>query len=257
MKPKAITIFDLDGTLLNEKSEITKEVASAMSELKKNNVLPIIATGRTNIEIKTIAEAAGITSFITMNGQYVEIEGKGIYENKIEQKIVQDLLTATQAKGHELGFYTPEEIFVTGHTPVVSAAYEIIHSNIPPIDPKFYLKKPLNMLLVICENGDEFYKENFPELKFFRNGPSSMDTISKEGSKGHGIRKLIETLDYFDVPTYGFGDGPNDVELLGACDYKIAMGNAVPALKEVADFVTKKNTEGGIVHALRHYSLIE
>lgn len=35
MKPKAITIFDLDGTLLNEKSEITKEVASAMSELKK------------------------------------------------------------------------------------------------------------------------------------------------------------------------------------------------------------------------------
>ena len=113
------------------------------------------------------------------------------------------------------------------------------------------------MLLVICENGDEFYKENFPELKFFRNGPSSMDTISKEGSKGHGIRKLIETLDYFDVPTYGFGDGPNDVELLGACDYKIAMGNAVPALKEVADFVTKKNTEGGIVYALRHYSLIE
>ena len=58
------------------------------------------------------------------------------------------------------------------------------------------------------------------------------------------------------MPTFGFGDGSNDFALLEACDYKIAMGNGLPELKEIADFVTLKNTEGGIVHALNHFELI-
>lgn len=59
-----------------------------------------------------------------------------------------------------------------------------------------------------------------------------------------------------DVPTFAFGDGPNDFDLFKACDFKIAMGNAVDGLKEIADFVTKTNLEGGINHALKHYQLI-
>ena len=43
---RAITFFDLDGTLLDAKSKITPEVAKAMNALKENNVLPVIATGR-------------------------------------------------------------------------------------------------------------------------------------------------------------------------------------------------------------------
>jgi len=34
------------------------------------------------------------------------------------------------------------------------------------------------------------------------------------------------------------------------------MGNAYDELKELATFITKKNTEGGIVHALKHFELI-
>jgi hydroxymethylpyrimidine pyrophosphatase-like HAD family hydrolase len=34
------------------------------------------------------------------------------------------------------------------------------------------------------------------------------------------------------------------------------MGNGIQELKELADFVTLKNTEGGIVHALKHFDLI-
>ncbi len=37
---RAITFFDLDGTLLDAKSKITPEVAKAMNALKENNVLP-------------------------------------------------------------------------------------------------------------------------------------------------------------------------------------------------------------------------
>ncbi|WP_071131540.1 Cof-type HAD-IIB family hydrolase [Enterococcus timonensis] len=256
MKPKAITFFDLDGTLLNKQSQVDPDVAQAMQTLRKNNILPVIATGRTNPEIIDIAKAAGIDSFITMNGQYVEIAGKEVYSDILDVGVVERMLHFAQSRGDELGFYNHKKIRVTTHTALMKKAYDFIHSDLPEIDPEFFQKEELNMLLVLGTDGDDEYIKNFPELKFFRNGPFSIDTIDKDGSKGHGVRKLLENMNYLDVPTYGFGDGPNDMELLGACKYKIAMGNARDTLKEQADFVTKKNTDGGIVYALRHFDLI-
>ena len=47
-----------------------------------------------------------------------------------------------------------------------------------------------------------------------------------------------------------FGDGPNDLEMFDYVGLKIAMGNAVPELKDKADFVTKSVEEDGILYAL-------
>ncbi|MET1239649.1 HAD hydrolase family protein, partial [Enterococcus faecalis] len=46
-KMKAITFFDLDGTLLDGTSQITPEITAAVAALKDNQILPLIATGRT------------------------------------------------------------------------------------------------------------------------------------------------------------------------------------------------------------------
>lgn len=60
MTYQALAFFDLDGTLLDQHSKITPEITEAMTQLKANRVLPIIATGRTEAEIYHIREAAGI-----------------------------------------------------------------------------------------------------------------------------------------------------------------------------------------------------
>ena len=257
MKPQALVFFDLDGTLLDAHSKITPEVAAAMAQLKKNNIIPVIATGRTNPEIIDIADAAGIDALITMNGQYVQIAGEEVYSDLIAPDVARRLRDAALKKGDELGFYNHKKIRVTAHTETLIKAYEFIHSAIPEVDPDFFEKEPLNMLLVLSTEGDDYYFDAFPELRFFRNGPDSIDTISADGSKGHGIKKLIENMGFEGVPTYGFGDGPNDIDLLSACDTKVAMGNARPELMALADFVTHKNTEGGIVYGLQHFGLID
>ena len=51
MNYKALAFFDLDGTLLDEHSQITPEISEAMHRLRQNDVLPIIATGRTETEV--------------------------------------------------------------------------------------------------------------------------------------------------------------------------------------------------------------
>ena len=166
------------------------------------------------------------------------------------------MLEHVQIQGHQLSFYNHQHIWCTAHTQTMIDAYNFIHSNVPEINPQAYLDHPINMLLILSQSGDEYYHEQFPDLTFYRNGPYSIDTVKKGISKGAGVKRLKQELNLVDVPTFGFGDGPNDFSLLEACDNKIAMGNAYNDLKELSTFITKKNTEGGIVHALKHFDLI-
>lgn len=253
---RAVAFFDLDGTLLDGQSKITPEITQAMSQLKKNHVLPVIATGRTEIEILDIREQAGITSNIVMNGSFIRVDGNPVYSSYFTEEECQKMYDLTTENGHLLSYYNEERIWCTGHNQTLIDAYNFIHSDIPPVEPLGFKQHPVKMLLVLSHSGDEVYHKAFPELTFYRNGPHSIDIVKKGISKGTGVATLMDEMNLTDVPTYGFGDGPNDYALLEACDYKIAMGNAVSELKELSDFVSKKNTEGGIVHALKHFDLI-
>ena len=52
-----------------------------------------------------------------------------------------------------------------------------------------------------------------------------------------------------------FGDGGNDVKLMDAAGTAVAMGNAVPALKEHATAVTGRNSEDGVAVYLEEHVL--
>lgn len=253
---KALAFFDLDGTLLNAQSEVTDDIKIALAQLRSNGIMPVIATGRTNIEISRIAQDAGITSFITMNGQHVIHEGKVIYSQHIDEDICRKLSEKSIALGNDLGFYTPTTIRVTKHSPQVIDAYSYIHTGLPPENPTYYVESPINMMLLIGENHDTIYHQEFPELTFFRNTPFATDVISTGGSKGKGVQEYLKALGIDNLTTYAFGDGPNDIDLFNACDYGIAMGNAVPELKDLASFVSTANTDRGIINALEHLNLI-
>ena len=49
------------------------------------------------------------------------------------------------------------------------------------------------------------------------------------------------------------GDQRNDVELIRWAGIGVAMGNAVPELKAVADWITRSNDDDGVAHALAHF----
>ncbi|MFB8528814.1 Cof-type HAD-IIB family hydrolase [Enterococcus casseliflavus] len=256
MTYKALTFFDLDGTLLDEHSQITSEITEAMAMLRKNQVLPIIATGRTEPEVTAIREAAGITSNIVMNGAFIRIDGKEVFSDTLEPELCARMFQAVKDNGDELCYYNEKGYWATGHTEEMIGAYNYVRSPLPEIDPLHYETDRTNMLLVLGVGNDAYYHERFPELTFYRNTPFSIDVVKAGTSKGTGVKTLVELLGLEDVPTFGFGDGSNDFALLEACDHKIAMGNGIQELKELADFVTLKNTEGGIVHALKHFDLI-
>lgn len=252
---RAITFFDLDGTLLNGQSQVDDEVAEAMKELKRNKVLPVIATGRSEVEIDGFKEQAGIDSSIVLNGQFIRVGAEVIHQDIFSDELCRDFYQFTLAQNHELAFYNAREIWVKRITEPMKKAYEYFHINLPEIKEQSEL--PVNMLLVLGEDDkDELYHQAFPDLTFYRNSPYSIDIVQKGASKGEGVKKLVSKLGLSGVPTFGFGDGLNDLALFEGCDTSIAMGNAVDEAKQAADYITTKNTDNGIINALKHFELI-
>ena len=79
---------------------------------------------------------------------------------------------------------------------------------------------------------------------------------SAAGGKTIGIREFLKAKGIAREETMAFGDGENDMGMLEFVHIGVAMGNAEPCVKEIADHVTSSVDEGGIMNALISFDLI-
>ncbi|GBG97144.1 Cof-type HAD-IIB family hydrolase [Lactococcus termiticola] len=254
---RALAFFDLDGTLLNAESKVDAEVAWAIAKIRENGVLPLIATGRGHFELGPIMEATGITGAIAMNGQYIVLDGEVLYKEAIPKTSIKKLAEAAQSQQEALAYYDDNGYWVDQMNDFVKRAYGHTHMPLPAVDSEKAWQGEVYMMLALTDQLSQvdFYREAVPELNFFMNTPTSIDITNISTNKGTGVKHLKEVLG-FTGETYAFGDGRNDLHLLSACDHKTAMGNAVPELMELADFVTTANTDHGIVNAFEHWGIL-
>ena len=254
---KGFVFFDLDGTLLNGHSQVDESTKKAIQALKENGYEPFLATGRSPAEVQEIMHAANIHSGIFMNGQVILFQDELVYTSEIPKEIVAEFHEWTKRDGYGLTAYNHEIFYLVQDSEGAKDAYGYIHTTPPELNEHFYQHHPIYMMLFISlPPAEEKYKQKFPMLDFLRNTPYSVDIISKGNSKAEGIRRLLKHLNQEDARTYAFGDGPNDIEMLQAVQHPVAMGNALPILKEIAEFITTDNTDNGIVNGLKHYGLI-
>ena len=74
-------------------------------------------------------------------------------------------------------------------------------------------------------------------------------------SKGEGLKKLAELLGVTIPETMALGDAENDLSILKEAGLSVAMGNAVPAVKELCDVETGICEENGWAQAIDEYVL--
>lgn len=256
-KPEAIVFFDLDGTLFNSQIEVLPSSYQAINKLKQNNIIPMLATGRTPCEVVDLMYKTQIDSIVGMNGQVVLYQGETVFTNNIDKDVIARIYQfSKQQMDIPLSFYNYEIMRVSQDSQPAKVFYHYLKQPVPPVDDQIYLNQPIQMLLLLCESGEEHYRDLFPELTFIRNTPYCVDVFNHGGSKGNGITQLLQRKGFTDVPTYAFGDGMNDFEMFLTVDHPIAMANAVDGLKAHAEFITDDNNNDGIAKALQKFGLI-
>lgn len=254
---KGLVFFDLDGTLLNKKGQVDLEVIEAIQQLKENGYEPLLATGRSPIEVSEVIRSTNIHSGIFMNGQVVILKDELLIHHEIQKETIERLLQFTKENEHGITCYNVDTFKIIETVPFVQEAYEYIHTPTPDVVPTFYKEQVVNMMLLLSrDNNDEAYQQAFPELRFIRNFPYALDVITAGNSKATGIRALIRTLNNDSITTYAFGDGTNDLEMFQEVNFSIAMGNAIPLIKEKADYISIDHDKGGVIQGLKHYHLI-
>lgn len=273
---KKIVFFDIDGTLVSKHHSISTSTRQAIQSLKKEGILPVIATGRSLLLLKEIADSLHINSFISMNGQYIVINGQVIYHNPIPKEEIYSLVNYVSHNKDGLILCGDNEVFTnskvnmrggSSRVKLLKKLTRVVPKRIqmsvvrramqkPPRTATFANEKIFQGILAAPSSKKEEYSKKFPDLAFTRANKYMFDVVNKGTSKGTGVEKV---LDYFGVSwsdSYAFGDHLNDLEMLEYAGVGIAMGNAVPEAKQAADFVTDPVKREGIEKALKKLELI-
>ncbi len=83
----------------------------------------------------------------------------------------------------------------------------------------------------------------------------NLNVMHVAASKQHAMLKVAEVLKIETHEIIGVGDGYNDFPLLMACGLKIAMGNAVSELKEIADYIAPSVDDDGVAWVIDKFIL--
>ena len=83
----------------------------------------------------------------------------------------------------------------------------------------------------------------------------NLELYAKDITKGSGILHALESLDIPVAESFAFGDGVNDIEMMQTVGLSIAMGNAQPQVKEIAEKSVPSVDDDGVAWGIEHLIL--
>lgn len=85
--------------------------------------------------------------------------------------------------------------------------------------------------------------------------PFNVEVMKKSANKRSGIEKIAQELNIKPQEIICIGDSGNDRHMIEYAGLGVAMGNAFPEIKEIADYVTFTNEENGVAHVIEKFIL--
>lgn len=257
--------FDIDGTLVSFRThEIPASAIEALTAAKAQGIRIFIATGRPNAIINNLSALQDrnlIDGYVTMNGGYCFVGSKVIYKRAMpaaDAHAIMDYCTARAIPCVAVGEY---DIRVCHPDKVVREIFQdfLKVETLPACPPEKALqgRDIYQMTPFINAEQEQELLPAIPHSEIGRWHPAFVDITAKGNTKQKGMDEIIR---YFGIPledTVSFGDGGNDIPMLRHAGIGVAMGNAGPEVKAVADYVTDPIDEDGVAKALKALKIIQ
>lgn len=119
------------------------------------------------------------------------------------------------------------------------------------------LPKVLNGNDELVLDKDNLPDELFNRFTVLRPSYNTLEILSKNISKGTGVKLIAEKLGIKREEIICIGDSGNDIAMLEYAGLGVAMGNASFHVKDIADYVTLSNEEDGLAYAINKFILKE
>lgn len=247
MKYKAIMLDLDDTTVVHGKDNMpTKRVADAIARAKEK-IHVCVATARTLPDAKPVLTHLELSGpCVLTNGTqiYDPVTRTVVYEVKLPIRIVPNILALCLQYGLRAFVYNGLRDFQYSGKEKLD---KVLSVYIPEVEPD---KVDHFVDMFAIDPAIHVQKLTAWDKRFM-----SIDITSNKASKLHGILKVAKLLKIKTSEIIGVGDGYNDFPLLLACGLKIAMGNAVPELKAIADFVAPSVAEDGVATVIEKFIL--
>lgn len=260
IKPKML-VFDVDGTLYDlVKHEIPLSAQEAIRQAKQNGYIFVIATGRTFYGLGKALNDLKPDYIISVSGGVLTDHNQNvIVHHDIPKEDVEKLLEFCHQNQAGLVMKFLDRMYIYQYPEKVDWLKGQMESDIgtdPFVDCPSQDRHLLYPLQSASVHADPQIVEkvygNHDRLRFLQYSVDGYDVVLKNINKGTGLRDLMKHLNLKKEDVVCIGDNYNDLDMMEEAGYRIAMGNAVEKVKEIADFVTASTDQDGIYHALRH-----
>ena len=266
MQAPRLVATDVDGTLLGPDDHIPPRAVAVIGRLEAAGVGFVLATGRPPRWIPPVFAELGL-------GRYAVCANGGVlYDAELDRVVwsqtlsadalatlaaaVAETLPTSGLAVERVGGAAEEGTFVA--EPAYRHAWPDSDNHIAHRGD--LISQPAVKMLVRCQElgSDAMVAALAPvlgdtaDLTFSH--PRGLVEISAPGvTKATGLAEVARRFGVGAPDVVAFGDMPNDLEMLRWAGHGVAMGNAHPALLEVADEVTASNGEDGLALVLERW----
>ncbi|KAL8139266.1 hypothetical protein V2J09_005287 [Rumex salicifolius] len=275
-RPKFKYIFcDMDGTLLNSKTQLTKTNANALKEATSRGVKVVIATGKTRsaaisaLEDFDLAGKDGIVSEYSP-GVFVQgllvygKQGKEIFRRNLDTDFCRQVFLYSKEQGIPLIAFCEDRCLTLFEHPSVDTLHTIYHEPkaeiISSVDALVSAAQIQKLIFLDTAEGvastlRPYWSEaSGDHADVVQAVPDMLEIVPVGTSKGSGVRMLLDHLGVSAQEVMAIGDGENDVEMLELASFGVALSNGSDQAKAVANAIGATNDENGVADAIYRYA---
>lgn len=270
---KHIFITDLDGTLLNSHSHVSPRSAEIISDLSRHGALISVATARTPATVEPLLHDTLTTPpAIVMTGAAIwdRTSQSFIHPRYISPDNASRIIGICASHGINPFSYTlhssgiihtyfhgkpnnKEQKFIDERSHLKLKRIHIMprrNGDLPPAYPNTVLIFSLGPIERIYSLADELRQSglcavsSYPDI--FNRQLAYIEIFAPGVDKASAVERLKQHVGADRLTV--FGDNLNDIPMMKIADTAVAVENALPEVKEVADVVIASNNDDAVAH---------
>lgn len=265
MLNQKLIALDLDGTTLNNQAVLTHKTIKTIKAAVNAGHIVSIVTGRPNRLSQNFYDQLGLTTpMINFNGSLGHVphhQWSKEYQYTFDRDIVLDLLTKQREFNIQMIAAEGKHLFLAHQTqPTQVGFFPAVLTHDEQLSPASLTQNPTSMTIAVAR-ANQKQLQRYIESQFGQQvdvapwgGPNSVLEIGTKGvQKAVGVERLADYYHIKRADVIAFGDEHNDDEMIDYAGLGVAMKNATPKLKSLADDVTTlTNDQDGMADYLAH-----